>query len=117
MNKRWLPLILSLLITATAFSQTLFTYGNYSVSVQDFMRAFNKNSLQTGTDRTTAIREYLDLYINSRLKIREAYERGYDTLPMLRNEVTNLRNQIIENYKDFPEIVAEAKEVKKQIKK
>ena len=103
MNKRWLPLILSLLITATAFSQTLFTYGNYSVSVQDFMRAFNKNSLQTGTDRTTAIREYLDLYINSRLKIREAYERGYDTLPMLRNEVTNLRNQIIENYMSDPE--------------
>ena len=46
--------------------------------------------------------EYLDLYINSRLKIREAYDRRYDTLPQIKNEVENLRSQIIENYMSDP---------------
>ena len=84
MKKNWLPVICFLLATSTAFSQTLFTYGNYSVSAADFLRAYNKNNLQTTTSKSSAMREYLDLYINSRLKIREAYDRGYDTLPQLK---------------------------------
>ena len=103
MKKNWLPVICFLLATSTAFSQTLFTYGNYSVSAADFLRAYNKNNLQTTTSKSSAMREYLDLYINSRLKIREAYDRGYDTLPQLKSEVDNLRNQIIESYMSDPE--------------
>lgn len=103
MNKIWLPLILVLIITATASAQTLFTYGKYSVTADDFLRAYNKNNAQPATNKTKAMQDYLDLYINSRLKIREAYERGYDTLPQIKNEVENLRNQIIENYMSDPE--------------
>ena len=52
------------------------------------------------------MREYLDLYINSRLKIRQAYDLGYDTLPQIKSEVENLRNQIIENYMSDPDAVS-----------
>lgn len=51
------------------------------------------------------MQDYLDLYINSRLKIQEAYDRGYDTLPQIKAEVANLRNQIVENYLSDPEAI------------
>src|SRR5688572_2712016 len=103
MKKNWLLFICFFLVTSTAFSQTLFTYGNYSVTANEFLRAYNKNNLQAATNKSTAMREYLDLYINSRLKIREAYDRGLDTLPKIKSEVENLRNQIIESYMSDPE--------------
>ncbi len=88
-----------------AYSQTLFTYGNYKADEKDFLRAFNKNNQATSSDRNRAIKEYLDLYINSRLKIREAYDRRYDTLPGIQSEIENLRNQVIENYMSDPDAI------------
>ena len=91
--------------TFTASSQTLFTYGKYSADAKDFLRAYNKNNSQTTGNKAKAIRDYLELYINSRLKIQEAYERGFDTLPQIKSEVETLRGQIIENYMSDPEAI------------
>ena len=96
--------LLSWLITASA--QTLFTYGKYAADAKDFLRAYNKNNTQPVANKAKAISDYLDLYINSRLKIQEAYERRYDTLPQIKNEVDNLRAQIIENYMSDPVTVS-----------
>ncbi len=79
-------------------AQTLFTYGNYQVSSQEFLRAYNKNNTQVTTNREKSIREYLDLYIRSRLKVREAYDKQLDTLASIRSEIENLRLQIAENF-------------------
>ncbi|MGC4035386.1 MAG: peptidylprolyl isomerase [Chitinophagaceae bacterium] len=87
----------------TAGAQTLFTYGSYSVDAKDFLRAFEKNNTNVNANRSQAIKDYLDLYIRSRLKIQEAYSRHYDTLPQLNAEVENLRQQIIDNYMNDPE--------------
>ena len=103
--KKWLPLVALLLVTVTASTQTLFTYRKYSVTVKEFLRAYNKNNSKPAADKAKSIRNYLDLYINSRLKIREAYDRGYDTLPHVQSEVINLRNQIIENYMTDPTVM------------
>jgi len=89
-------------MTAQVKAQTLFTYGKYSADAKDFIRAYNKNNTQVITNKERSIREYLDLYIKSRLKIREAYERGYDTLPQIKTETANLRTQIAENYMADP---------------
>lgn len=85
-----------------AVSQTLFTYGKYTVDAKDFLRAFNKNNSAPAAGREKAIREYLELYVKSRLKVQEAYDRKYDTLPYIKNEVANLRTQIAENYMTDP---------------
>src|SRR5207244_2133403 len=77
-------------------AQTLLTYGKEKVSANDFMRAFQKNNQGAVTEK--ALKEYLDLYIASRLKIKEAKERGYDTLPQLRADLSNLRQQILPTY-------------------
>lgn len=105
MIKNWLPAALLCLIAGTASSQTLFTFGSHKASADEFLKAFNKNNQQTGTGRTNAMKEYLDLYINSRLKIQAAYDLGYDTLPQIKAEAENLRNQIIDNYMSDPQAV------------
>ncbi|MCU7548509.1 peptidylprolyl isomerase [Chitinophagaceae bacterium LB-8] len=83
-----------------ASSQTLFTYGNDSVSVQDFLQAYEKNN--SAGKNPKAMQEYLDLYITARLKIKEAKARGYDTLPNIVSEMQNLRAQILPNYLNDP---------------
>jgi peptidyl-prolyl cis-trans isomerase SurA len=104
MNKKWNVLILAFFLVATASAQTLFTYGSYSADEKDFLRAFNKNNSTSSTNKSKAMRDYLDLYIASRLKIREAYNRGYDTLQQIKNDIENLRSQIIENYLNDPQM-------------
>jgi len=105
MTTRWLIAFVAVSISITASSQTLFTYGKYSASAQDFLRAYNKNNAQPATSKAQAMKDYLDLYINSRLKIQEAYERRYDTLPQIQSEVETLRSQIIENYMSDPNAI------------
>jgi peptidyl-prolyl cis-trans isomerase SurA len=105
MNKTWLTALFIAGATLPAAAQTLFTYGNYKADAADFVRAFNKNNQQPAVSKEKAMREYLDLYINSRLKIREALDRGFDTLPQIKSEVDNLRSQVIENYMSDPETI------------
>lgn len=106
MNRKNLIVLLILcgsLLPASA--QTLFTYGPYKADAKDFLRAFNKNNTQITGNKAQAMRDYLDLYIKSKLKVREAYERRYDTLLSIRTEVENLRAQIAEGFMTDPEII------------
>lgn len=81
------------LFCGAAFSQTLFTYGGDTVTVPQFVAAYTKNN--TSSNNKEGLRNYLDLYIASRLKIKEAKTRGYDTLPQITTDLANLREQII----------------------
>ena len=87
---------LLMVLTISLKAQTIFNYGNDAVSREEFMRAWHKNN--TGEKSEKAFREYLDLYINSRLKIKEAKEKGYDTLPQIVADLNNLRQQILPAY-------------------
>ncbi|NCT74943.1 MAG: hypothetical protein GXC78_10455 [Chitinophagaceae bacterium] len=101
MKMRWLT-AMALGFSLTAQSQTLFTYGTHKADAKDFLRAFSKNNQAGPADKANAMRQYLDLYVNSRLKIQEAYDRRYDTLPEIKAEISNLRDQIIDNYLSDP---------------
>jgi peptidyl-prolyl cis-trans isomerase SurA len=105
MKKICLLLLTALYGAISVSSQTLFTYGDYSVDAKEFLKAYSKNNTQPVSDKARSIRDYLDLYIKSRLKIRQAYDRRYDTLPQLQLEVANLRTQIADNYMTDPEIM------------
>jgi peptidyl-prolyl cis-trans isomerase SurA len=84
------------LVSFSASAQTLFHYGKDSVSAKEFLKAYKKNN--TGALTEKGLQDYLDLYINSRLKIAEAKSRGYDTLPQLVADLESLRQQILPNY-------------------
>jgi len=88
---------LCLLFTCFSFAQTLFTYGNHQVSATEFLNAYNKNKTDSVTT-SKALREYLDLYINFKLKVQAAKELHLDTLPSLIADLQNFRDQVKKNY-------------------
>jgi len=96
MKKFGLLLALSTLGYA-AISQTLFTYGNTGVDKEEFLRAYNKNKAAV-TDKEKALREYLDLYVRFKLKVRAAKDMHLDTLEQIRNDLAGFRSQIEEGY-------------------
>lgn len=83
----------------TGWSQSLFTYGNNSVSKDEFLRVYQKNSLNKKPDFSeTALREYLDLYTLFRMKVREAELQKIDTLQSIDHELSSYRKQLAKNY-------------------
>ena len=92
-----------MLISFSLSAQTIFYYGNDSVTVNEFLKAYNKN--KTNVRNEKAFRDYLNLYIASRLKIKEAKQRRYDTLPQMVSDLENLRQQILPNYLNDKEAV------------
>jgi peptidyl-prolyl cis-trans isomerase SurA len=118
--KRFLPVFTIILFATNCDAQTVFTYGNNSVSVQEFLRAYSKNKTSS-TDKEKSLREYLELYTNFKLKVKAAQELRLDTLQQIRYDVKNFRDQIIDNYlidtKSMQSLVVEAAErAKKDVK-
>ena len=83
--------------TTCVFSQTLFTYNNAAVDKNEFIRAYNKNKTPV-TDKEKALREYLELYIRFKLKVKAAMELRLDTLPQLQYDAQSFRTQIEDSY-------------------
>lgn len=83
--------------TNAVCAQTLFTYGNNAVDKAEFIRAYNKNKTQVD-DKEKALREYLDLYVKFKLKVKAAMELKLDTLPQLLYDAQSFRSQIEDSY-------------------
>src|SRR3954465_9312315 len=95
---RVLILLVALItLTGKLTAQPLFTYGNKSVSKEEFLKAYNKNNSYEKSDNK-ALREYLDLYTKFKLKVQAAYEMHLDTLPSQQAELENFRSQLLQNY-------------------
>ena len=89
--------VLSLLAVTSVCSQTLFSYGPYKVSKEEFLRAYQKNKSATGADEQS-IKEYLELYTRFRLKVQAALDLKLDTLPNQQADLLNYRRQIETGY-------------------
>jgi len=83
-------------ISYSAWSQPLFTYGTKQVSKQEFLKAFNKNP-SPSADQKQAIQEYLDLYVNYKLKVQAAYDEKLNEQPSFKYESENFKKQIADN--------------------
>ena len=84
-------------LSASLFSQTLFSYGNRQVSKPEFLNAFNKN-LQDTAGRSKVLKNYLNLYINYKLKVQAAYDEKLDETDSYRLEKLNFKKQITEGF-------------------
>lgn len=91
-------LIALLSISSIAFSQkkdkVLLTIGNEKVLVSDFMRVYEKNLDAIENEDEKDIQKNIELYINYRLKVKEAYRLQLDTLPSYKKEIETYRNQL-----------------------
>lgn len=95
--KKFLLLFTFACFNGAVFSQTLFTYGNIPVDKAEFIRAYNKNKTPVA-DKEKALREYLELYIRFKLKVKAAMELHLDTLPQLQYDAQSFRSQIEDSY-------------------
>lgn len=84
-------------LSANLFSQILFSYGKRQVSKQEFLNAFNKNLPDTA-DRNKVLNNYLNLYINYKLKVQAAYDEKLDETDSYRLERLNFKKQITEGF-------------------
>lgn len=96
--------ILLIVFSPSVFSQksldkkTLITIADEDVSVGEFMKTFNKNNSSEDMTKEGAIEDYLNLYINFKLKVMEAKALKMDTIPSFINELEGYRKQLAKPY-------------------
>ncbi len=99
-----LALLLVLLITANAANaqkkdSVVFSVGNEPVTLQEFKYIYEKNNAaDPNLYKQTNLKDYLDLYINFKLKVKEAKELGLDTTDKFVKEFLSYRNQLAQPY-------------------
>lgn len=79
-------------------NRTLVTIAGDNISVDDFMRVYKKNNVKDDTIDKKSIEEYLQLFINFKLKVKEAESLGMDTAAAFVKELEGYREQLAEPY-------------------
>lgn len=78
---------------------TIFDINDSPVSVEEFTYNLNKNISNTDSAISKQdIDEYLDLYINFKLKVKEAELQGLDTIDSFIKEFAKYRDQLTESF-------------------
>lgn len=85
-------------LTAQNNDRVLLNIGGDEITVDEFLSVYNKNR-NVGEDiDPKSMDEYLDLFINFKLKVKEAETRGLDTVPSFVNELNGYRRQLAKPY-------------------
>ena len=102
--KAWAVVLLIFLATPVLAQKkndasTLFTIAKKPVTIEEFSYLYNKNNQGKKEEYTLAkIEEYLNLFINFKLKVEEARQRGYDTTAAFRKEFGTYRAELRKPY-------------------
>ncbi len=75
----------------------LLTIDGEQITVSEFLYVYNKNNNQNTIDNKT-MSEYLEMFINYRLKVLEAEKLGMDTITEFVNELAGYRAQLAKPY-------------------
>ena len=98
-----LLVLLALMTPALLFAQgwkkkTLMTLGDKNISAGEFMEVYEKNNLNSENVEKKSIDEYLDMYINFKLKVIDAENIKMDTMPKFVKEFDSYRKQLAKPY-------------------
>lgn len=93
-------ILAGLAINASAQSAdpVILKIGNDNISKSEFERVFKKNNSKDSTYDKKAVNDYMQLYINYKLKVREALELGMDTAKSFIDELAGYRKQLAQPY-------------------
>lgn len=86
------------MVFAQKKSKTLVTIDGEKTSVADFKRVYEKNLDAIDNDEAKDVEKNLELYINYKLKVKEAYRLQLDTLPSYKREIETYKNQLSAPY-------------------
>lgn len=112
--KKLISSCLLILSSAAVFAQpanlkekVLFTVADDTVTAGEYMAVYNKNrNLGEDIDPKTPS-EYLDLYVNFKLKVHEAKATGMDTMPSFMREYGSYRDQLAKPYLNDKDVTKE----------
>lgn len=76
----------------------IFTFGTDTVKRVEFERLLSKNRRDKGAPTEAEITEYLELYQNFKMKVKEAMLLKLDTLPTFKTELAGYRKQLANPY-------------------
>lgn len=76
----------------------LLRIGDETVTVSEFEEIYRKNNVESEVAESKSPREYLDMYINFRLKVKEAKAQGMDTVSDFVEELSGYRDQLAQQY-------------------
>lgn len=87
--------------------EVLMTIGKQKVTVKEFTDVYAKNNLKSEVIEKKSVDEYLDLFVNFRMKVMEAYAMGLDTNARFKKELEGYRKQLAKPYFTNDEISEE----------
>jgi peptidyl-prolyl cis-trans isomerase SurA len=102
----WLKSFLTAIILAFVLNsgaqntgnETLLTIDGQKISSGEFLNVYQKNNIQTDVIDRKSMEEYLELFINFKLKVRDAERHGLDTVKTLMDELAGYRKQLSAPY-------------------
>lgn len=77
--------------------EILLTIDKEKITKDEFVRIYQKNNSRTAIDNKS-VDEYLDLFINFKLKVIEAQNKGMDTAQAFVRELSGYRKQLVKPY-------------------
>jgi len=106
MRKTFRILLISLFIGSSFVIQAqgkldkkvLMTIADEEVTVKEFMDVYGKNNVNNEVIDKKSLEEYLDLYINFKLKVKEAESLKMDTATAFIEELEGYRQQLAKPY-------------------
>ncbi|MBR2165034.1 MAG: peptidylprolyl isomerase [Paludibacteraceae bacterium] len=97
MRKGILFLVVAAMNIAAYAQKPLMTINGKPVSAEEFLYIYEKNN-QAGAIDPKTMDEYLDMFINFKLKVTEAESQGIDTTEAFKNELKGYRAQATPKY-------------------
>jgi len=97
--------------------QVLFDINGVPVGLSEFQYIYEKNNRDNADYSKASVEEYLDLYINFKLKVRKARDLGYAKTEAYKEELAGYRKQLADSYvidKEVIERIAEETLERKQ---
>ena len=101
MKKQLQFLCIALAIATTSFGQkidpTVLKIDNNEFNISEFNYIYTKNNKDISYKKKD-LDTYMELFINYKLKVKEAKSLGYDTIPRLVKELAQYRKQLSQPY-------------------
>ncbi len=99
MKKNVLTIVL-LLFAAILYAQdrTLLEIDNEKIDADEFIHIFKKNAGNNGNVTRKDVDEYMDLFVNFKLKVHEGQALGLDTSRSFKQEIAGYRKQLAQPY-------------------
>ena len=76
----------------------IFSINDHVVYKSEFLKQYQKNNNSSFQGDSISLKDYADLYLKFKLKVKAAKDKGLDTLPKFVNEYRRYRKQLADKY-------------------